>query len=294
MGMGDWTRRDFFRRAAAAGAVTLGGPTLLSACASNDDTTTFEGAKESGKIKVGFGNEAPYGFTGPDGKLTGAEPEVARVVLKAMGINEMEAVASDFKQLIPGLTASKFAFVAAGMSITPERCKSAASSIPEFKVSSTFLVPKGNPEGINRFEDIAEKGVTVGVLTGAVEKGYAEDAGVAPDKIITLDNQDNILRSVLDGRVYCGALLDITSGWLLKQNPEAPLEATEPFLGGGEKPDVGAFTFRKEDTEFVDAFNAELKKVKDSGEWLKIVEPFGFTEANVPTPDLKTEELCKG
>lgn len=293
--LGDWTRRDFFRRAAAAGAVTIGGPLLLSSCASaGDSSSTLESAKQAGKIKVGFGNEAPYGFTDAGGKLTGAEPEVARVVLRNMGINEMEAVASDFKQLIPGLTANKFAFVAAGMSITPERCKSAAYSIPEFKVQSTFLVPKGNPQGINRFEDIVNKDVKIGVLTGAVEKGYAEEAGVQPEKIVTLDNQDNIYRSIVDGRIYGGALLDITSGWLLKQNPDSNLEATEPFLGGGSKPDVGAFTFRKDDTEFINAFNAELQKVKDSGEWLKIVEPFGFTEVNVPTPDLKTEELCKG
>ncbi|WP_020670696.1 ectoine/hydroxyectoine ABC transporter substrate-binding protein EhuB [Amycolatopsis nigrescens] len=276
------------------GAVAIGGPALLSACASSDDTTTFAGAKASKKIKVGFGNEAPYGFTDASGKLTGAEPEVARVVLKAMGIDEMEAVPSDFGQLIPGLQAKKFAFVAAGMSIRPDRCETAAFSAPEFKVASSFLVPKGNPQGIRRFEDISGKDVKIAVLSGAVEKGYAEEVGVPADKIVTLDNQDNILRQVQDGRVYGAALLDITSRWLLKQNPGAPLEATESFQGSKKAPDVGAFTFRKEDTEFINAFNAELKKVKESGEWLRIVTPFGFSEANAPGPELTTEALCKG
>ncbi|OZM73844.1 ectoine/hydroxyectoine ABC transporter substrate-binding protein EhuB [Amycolatopsis antarctica] len=293
MAMGDWTRRDFFRRAAAAGAVTIGGPMLLSACASSDDTTTFEGAKESGKIKVGFGNEAPYGFTGPDGQLTGAEPEIARVVLRNMGIGEIEAVPSDFGQLIPGLQAKKFAIVAAGMSIRPDRCENASFSAPEFKVASSFLVPKGNPMGITRFEDITGKDVKIAVMSGAVEKDYAKEAGVPDDKIITIDTQDNVFRQVQDGRVYGAALLDITSRWLLKQNEGAPFETTESFQGSKSAPDVGAFTFRKEDTEFVNAFNTELQKVKDSGQWLEIVTPFGFSEANAPGPELKTEELCK-
>jgi polar amino acid transport system substrate-binding protein len=294
MAHGEWTRRDFFRRSAVAGAVAIGGPALLSACASSDDTTTFAGAKAAKKIKVGFGNEAPYGFTDASGRLTGAEPEVARVVLRAMGIEEMEAVPSDFGQLIPGLQARKFAFVAAGMSIRPDRCANAAFSNPEFKVASSFLVPKGNPQGIRRFEDITNKDIKIAVLTGAVEKTYAQEAGVPASKIVTLDNQDNILRQVTDGRVYGAALLDITARWLLRQNPGAPLEATESFQGSRKAPDVGAFTFRKEDTEFVNAFNVELKKVKDSGEWLRIVSPFGFGPSNAPGPELTTEALCRG
>ncbi|WP_158893043.1 ectoine/hydroxyectoine ABC transporter substrate-binding protein EhuB [Amycolatopsis anabasis] len=291
---GEWTRRNFFRRSAAMGAVAIGGPVLLSSCASSADTTTFEGAKKSKKIKVGFGNEAPYGFTDASGRLTGAEPEVARVVLKNLGIDEIEAVPSDFGQLIPGLQAKKFAFVAAGMSIRPDRCQSAAFSAPEFKVASSFLVPKGNPQGIKRFEDIIGKDVKIAVLTGAVEKGYAEEAGVPADKIVTLDNQDNILRQVRDGRVYGAALLDITSRWLLKQNPDAPLESTESFQGSKKAPDVGAFTFRKGEDEFVKAFNTELQKVKNSGQWLEIVAPFGFGQSNAPGPELTTEALCKG
>jgi polar amino acid transport system substrate-binding protein len=289
-----WTRRDFFKRSAAMGAVAIGGPVLLSSCASGDDTTTFEGAKKAKKIKVGFGNEAPYGFTDASGKLTGAEPEVARVVLKNLGIDDIEAVPSDFGQLIPGLQAKKFAFVAAGMSIRPDRCANAAFSTPEFKVASSFLVPKGNPQGITRFEDIAKKDVKIAVLTGAVEKGYAQEAGAPDDRIVTLDTQDNILRQVLDGRVYGAAILDITARWLLKQNPDAPLEVTDSFQGSKKAPDVGAFTFRKGEDDFVNAFNTELLKVKASGQWLAIASQFGFGPNNAPTPDLTTDKLCKG
>jgi len=50
--------------------------------------------------------------------------------------------------------------------------------------------------------------------------------------------------------------------------------------------------FRKGDDAFVNAFNAELKKLHDSGEWLKIAAPFGFNQDNVPKPDVTTQRLC--
>ena len=43
-------------------------------------------AKADGYIRVGFANEAPFGFATPDGKLTGEAPEVAKAVLAKMGI----------------------------------------------------------------------------------------------------------------------------------------------------------------------------------------------------------------
>lgn len=298
-----WTRREFFRRTAAAGAVAIGGPALLSSCGGGDRTVTPGGgtggaavtlqeAKQSKAIKIGFANEAPYGFK-RRGELTGEAPEVARAVLKSMGIDEMEGVLANFDSLIPGVNAKKYAFVAAGMFINPDRCKEAKFSIPDYQVGSSFLVPKGNPEGIEKFEDIKEKDVKIAVLTGAVEKGYAEAAGVQSDKIVTLDNQDNIFRQVEDGRLYGAALLDITCAWLLKEHPEAALEQTPPFQALEELPGVGAFTFRKdEDDALIEEFNTKLQELKDSGEWLKIVEPFGFTKDNVPEDDLTTDKLC--
>lgn len=40
--------------------------------------------------------------------------------------------------------------------------------------------------------------------------------------------------------------------------------------------------FRKGDDPLVEEFNAELDRLHDSGQWLDIVKPFGFTEDNLP------------
>lgn len=292
---GEWSRREFFRRSAVLGAVTIGGPVLLSACTSTSSGDALQAAKDSKKIKIGIANEAPYGFTDQAGKVTGEAPEVARAVFKAMGIDNVEASAVSFDQLIPALNARQYDIVAAGMNIKKERCDAAAFSIPDYSALTALLVPKGNPQQILKFEDIAAKKVKVAVLSAAVEKGYATDSGVAEDQIVTLDSQDNMLRAVTDGRVYCAALTDISLKDVLLKNPGAAAEVTpgfDPIKNGQPVISAGAFVFRKDDNPLREAFNAELKKLHDSGEWTRIVTPFGFSADNLPKAEVTTEKLC--
>ncbi|WP_410654206.1 ectoine/hydroxyectoine ABC transporter substrate-binding protein EhuB [Amycolatopsis sp. lyj-112] len=292
---GEWSRREFFRRSAVLGAVTIGGPVLLSACTSTSSGDALQAAKEAKKIKIGIANEAPYGFTDQAGKVTGEAPEVARAVFKAMGIDNVEASAVSFDQLIPALNARQYDIVAAGMNIKKERCDAAAFSIPDYSALTALLVPKGNPQQILKFEDIAAKKVKVAVLSAAVEKGYATDSGVAEDQIITLDSQDNMLRAVTDGRVYCAALTDISLKDVLLKNPGAAAEVTQgfdPIKNGQPVVSAGAFVFRRDDSPLREAFNAELKKLHDSGEWTRIVTPFGFSADNLPKAEVTTEKLC--
>ncbi|SDH47206.1 amino acid ABC transporter substrate-binding protein, PAAT family [Actinokineospora alba] len=288
-----WTRREFFRRTAAAGALATTGGWALSACTSVSSGDPLAAAKAAGKIKIGIANEAPYGFTDASGRVTGEAPEVARAVFKALGIADVEAVATNFDGLIPGVTARQFDMVAAGMNITPARCGQVAFSIPDYSALTALLVPRGNPEGVRGFDDVKAKGLKLAVLSAAVEKGYAESAGVAA--IETLDSQDTLLRAVADGRVGAAALTDISLKDLVKKNPDIAVEVTPGFTPRDKGKDVvsaGGFVFRKDDTALLEAFNAELKKLHQSGEWLRIVEPFGFGKDNLPAGGLTTEKLC--
>jgi polar amino acid transport system substrate-binding protein len=104
-------------------------------------------ARRQGYIRVGFANEAPYGYATPDGKLTGESPEVVKAVLAKIGIPQVDGVLTEFGSLIPGLLAGRFDLIAAGMFITPKRCAQVQFSEPTYGIGQAFLVKKGDPRG---------------------------------------------------------------------------------------------------------------------------------------------------
>jgi polar amino acid transport system substrate-binding protein len=296
-----WSRRDFLRRTATAGAVAIGGSTFLAACQSTGGGGgaggggVLENARSAGSIRIGIAGEEPYGFTDVSGNVTGEAPEVARIVLEAMGIADVQAEQVDFGSLIPALNANRYDMVCAGMNITAERCGQAAFSIPDYTALTAFLVPAGNPQQVGTFEDIAAKGVPLAVLSAAVEQGYAEAAGVPAGSISVYDDQNALLQAVTSGRAYAAALTDISLKWLAGKNPDAGVEVTEGFTpteNGQPVVSAGGFVFRQADNDLREAFNAELQKTHDDGRWVTAASPFGFSEDNLPADGLTTEQLC--
>lgn len=294
-----WRRRDFLRRAAAAGGFALGGPALLSGCASTGAGAggTLEAARAAGTIKVGIANEAPYGFTDPGGRVTGESVEVGRAVLRALGIGEVQATAVNFGSLIPALNAHRYDMITAGMFINPQRCANAAFSDPDYTAPTAFLVPRGNPDGVASFQDVTAKNLRLAVLSGAVEQSYAQRSGVPDARIQVFDTQNTLLQAVAEDRADAAALTNISLNDVVAKNPGAAVEVTPgffPVIDGVQTVSAGAFVFRKGDHALLTAFNFELNKLQDSGEWLRIAAPFGFTQDNVPKPELTTRRLCAG
>lgn len=289
----NWTRRDLFRAGAATGAAAL-----LAACSKVPEAGeggTLQRIKDAGTVKIGIAGEVPYGYT-ENGEVTGEAPEVARAVFRAMGIDRVEATQVEFGQLIPALNASQYDMVAAGMAILPDRCANAQFSAVDYVTPTALLVPAGNPQQVNNFDDVKAKGVPIAVLSGTVEEAVARDLGIPAGDIQPYEGQPELFQALLDQRAYCGALTDISLRRLLADNPGTPLEITEgfvPVVGGREQIQAGGFVFRKGDDELVSQFNTELTKLQDSGGWLEIVAPFGFTADNLVPEGVTTEELCK-
>ncbi len=280
-----FSRRSVLLGMTAAGVTAFGGVKLARA------ETTFERAKAQGFIRVGFANEAPYGYATPDGKLTGESPEVVRAILAKMGIPQVDGVLTEFGSLIPGLQAGRFDIIAAGIFINPKRCQQVQFSEPTYSIGQAFLVKAGNPKGIKDYSSIKDNpDLKLAVMAGAVEGGYAKDAGIAPDQVVVLPDQSSLVKAVQADRADAAALTANSIVDMASKNDG--VEATKPFgeVAGKSVAGHGGVAFRKEDTDLYEAFNAELKKFIGTPEHLALVTPFGFGEGFMPTKT--TEQLC--
>ena len=277
---------------------------LLAGCQDRRSATapgsTLEAVKAAGKVRVGYANEAPYAFLRSDeDQVTGEAVEIARVVLERMGVEQVDGVLTEFGSLIPGLQAGRFDIIAAGMYVTPERCKQVQFSEPTYGVGEGFLVKANNPKNLHSYDDVIKQPeVKLGVVVGAIQVDYAKQLNIPDSQVIVFPDAVSALAGVQAGRadVYAATALTVAD-LMTKTTPDDGLERAEPFtdpvIGEADVRGYGAFAFRNADVEFRDAFNHELREYIGSAEHARLVEPFGFTEQELPQ-GVTTEKLCAG
>lgn len=289
MATSDWTRRDVLRRAAAAGAVAIGGPTLLSACGGGEPRggDTLSVGRQQGFLRVAIANEPPYTKVNPDGTVTGVEPDIARAVLKGLGIPELQGIVAPYDQMIPGLQASRWDMVTAGLFMKQSRCAEVLYSEPTIVSTESFGVLKGNPKNITTVASVKKTGAKVAVLGGAFEEGILKDANVPSNQMVQVRDNRSGIETVKAGRADAFFLPTLSLNDLLEGDNS--MEVTPPVE---DAPTTGAgHAFRKTDDELHSAYNKELAKLKASEEFAKISRKWGFDPSAVE--GVTTEELCK-
>lgn len=292
---------------AAIGVVALG----LTGCAAGgaggespapaDDSAegsagTLAAAQEAGTITLAIADERPYSWV-EGGEPMGATIAMHEEIFANLGIDDIEVVEVDWNSLIPGLNAGRFDAVSAGMSILPERCAEASFSDPEIMYTTALMVPEGNPQGLSDLQSVldSDEDVQLAVLNGGIESGYADDLGIA--NTVPVDNAQSGMDLVANGRADAFAMTAISLNWMA-DNSDAPVEVTDAFVAvidDVEQIGAGSTVFRQEDTELLEAYNAELANITgDVDSYMSLVGEYGFTEENLPPADLTTEQLCAG
>lgn len=287
------------RLALVAGCVI----TLMQGCkpaAESDGKTesTLDRIRRQKVVRIGYANEAPFAYKdSKTGRLTGEAPEIARVIFRQMGVEEVEGVLTEFGSLIPGLKAGRFDVIAAGMYITPERGKEIAFSNPSYSIGEAFAVLKGNPKNLHSYEDVvAHKSATLGVVAGTVERGYARAVGIPDERIIVFPGAPSAIEGVRAKRVDAFAGTSLTIQDLLDKEAtgavERALPFTDPVIKGKTVRGYGAFGFRKDDHLLLQRFNEGLATLVGTPEHAALVRPFGFTIDELPGR-ITAEALCR-
>lgn len=259
---------------------------------------TLERARADDLVRIAIADEPPYGYVDENGNITGESPEIARHILSMIDPDiETEGQVTLFSNLMSGLNANEFDIATAGMYITPSRCNVVAFTNPTYVMGEAFLVKKGNPKNISDYHSVsANPDAVVGLLAGAVEYNYALVAGVPAERALLYQTPAKAVAALEAGKID-GLGLTTLSVRELRERAENPanLEVTEqfyPVIDGKQVKGYGAFAFRKEDQDFVDAFNEHLAGFVGSEEHWELVKPFGFTPDM--EPDKTAAELCAG
>jgi polar amino acid transport system substrate-binding protein len=273
----------------AASALFLAAGMLATAAHAE---TTLQRIERTGEVRIGYANEKPFAYTTPDGTVTGESPEIARKIFAKLGVKKVDAVLTEWGSLIPGLRAGRFDVIAAGMYITPARCKQVAFANPQYKINDTLLTLPGNPKHLHSYADIAKQpDAKLAVMAGAVELGYARQSGVKDAQILQVPDTTAQLEAVRTHRADAAAGTELTMKDLAAKAP-GQVEAIAQFTDDPSHTGYGALAFRPEDTSLRDAVDKQLHAWIGTPDHLKTVAPFGFDKSNLP--DKTAAQLCGG
>ncbi len=252
-------------------------------------------------VKIALeGAYPPWNSTLPDGKMTGFEIELTKYLCDHAKI-KCELMAQEWDGMIPGLNVGKFDAIMDGMSITEDRLKEVAFSIPYAKEPNGFIVEKGGaldkmpgsgqiisldknePEAIKALAAITPllKGKTLGVQIATTHARFIEKylKGVVTVKEYKTTPEHDIdlaagrIDLVLADRSIYTASLDTPE--LKNYNQSGPM-----FIGGIIGNGVG-IAFRKSDTALKQKFDAAIKAAITDGT-IKTLSEKWFKADNTP------------
>lgn len=235
---------------------------IFVACSSKKETS------EKKVYKIGTDvTFAPFEFE-KDGKYVGIDVEIVEAIAKAEGF-EYELLPMNFNGIIPGLTSNQLDGAIAGMTITDERKEVLDFSEGYYESGISAVVNVKNSD-INSPADF--KGKKFAVKKGTTGALYAEEHQKEfGSEIRYFDDSPSMFQEVVNGNA------DITFEDYPVIAYKLSLEAEPTLKIVGEKLSSATFGFavkKGQNQELLEMFNSGLKKIKESGEYDKILNKY--------------------
>ncbi|MGI6706566.1 MAG: basic amino acid ABC transporter substrate-binding protein [Clostridia bacterium] len=203
----------------------------------------------------------PFEYKEANG-FAGIDIELAEAIGKKLG-REVEIVDMEFDSLIPAVNSGKVDFVAAGMTVTPDREKEVDFTMDYYKATQVIVVKKDNTE-IATKDDL--KGKTLGAQKGTTGESLAKEIEDA-----TVDGYATALEAVMDLK---NGKIDAV---VLDFDPAKSFEAQNDDIKVIEsqfEDEYYAIAVKKGNTELLDQLNDALKEIIDSDQLKEIVDKY--------------------
>ena len=230
-------------------------------------------------IRVAYVEEPPFYWTADDGSASGADVELARVVLAAVGEPSVEFVPTSFEELLSGVHSGRWD-MNVPIFVTPEREERVDFSVPVWSLGDGLIVRRGNPRALTSYTAVsADAAARLGLIPGQVQFEAARVAGVSPQQIVTFSNQPDALDALLAGTIDAFAATAVGNSEVVATGQT--LEAV-PFVQPGVTGSaVGAFSFAKENDLLRQSVNRGLRRYLGSRDHRDRMATFGLTSAEI-------------
>jgi len=233
---------------------------------------TLQDVKRRGKLIVGVKTDyPPFGFLDKKGVNRGFDIDIAKTLSKELFGNKeaVQFVPVTSENRIALLTSKKVDILVATFTITEEREKQVDFSAPYFITAQLILV-RGDSK-ITKYEDLAGKKVaTIQGSTGDI----AIRELVPTAERVKLEHNFEALRALKERRVEAFVQDYVLLFDLLQKNRGLKIASLQPF-----RPARYGIAVRKGDKEWLDFVNSTLAKMKESGEYEKLLEKWFGLEA---------------
>jgi len=274
-------------RTLAAGVATLA--LALTACGNDGGggggssaTSVVDKARNDKKLTIGIKYDQPgLGLRNADGTFSGFDVEMAKIVAKALGVEESgltfkEAVSANRE---PFIEQGQVDMVVATYSITDKRKEKVSFAGPYFIAGQSLLVRSDTtditgPESLNNNKKLCSvKGSTP---AQKIKDQYAKDV-----QLQEFDNYSKCVEALLGKQVDAVTTDDIILAGFAAQSPGKLKLVGKTF--STEKYGIG---LKKDDKAGRDAVNAAIEKSFTDGSWKaaleKTVGPSGYTIPATP------------
>ncbi len=206
-------------------------------------------------------NFPPFAYVDKNGNPDGFDVKSVDWIAKEMGF-KVKHQPMDWDGIIPSLNAKKIDMIASGLSVTDERKKQVAYTIP-YWVIKQVLVAKNDTDLTP--ETALGNGNKVGVQRGTSEAKWMEENLIKKEgkdfELVYYDSAPLAIEDVLNGRIVAAAMDDAPA------NDAASKKPVKIIGGFGMHDEEFAYAVRKDDTELLNTLNEGLKKLMASPQW---------------------------
>lgn len=231
-------------------------------------------------MKFAYLIEPPFNYCDDTGEVLGCDVELAQYVFKKLGVDNFEAIETEFAELLPGV-ANGLWNMTTGLFSTQERRKTATFSRPIWALPDGLLVSRGNPRNLSGYRSMVQNSnCTLAVIRDQIQRSSAMELGIPSDRIAVFETYTEAATAVERGKVDAYASVERAHAGFVQRNAHLPLEVLT--VPSSEKvPAFGSFAFNKSDNNLLSAVNDILDEYIGSTGHRNMMTKYGFSSEEV-------------